>query len=121
MPTIKLDAPASKDQIRDVLRRRCPDLDLMNLGPMITASESRWIAAAINPQRNNVYVMPMVRSMPMFLLFFLMALSGIGIVIYAVTAAPRQKQVAERVTAVLERELRTLVRNDAQLDAVHGQ
>jgi hypothetical protein len=57
----------------------------------------------------------------MFLLFFLMALSGIGIVIYAVTAAPRQKQVAERVTAVLDRELRTLVGDQADLDAVHGQ
>lgn len=105
MPTIKLPAPVTKDEIRDVLRRSCPDLDLMNLGPMVTASKSPWVAAAINPQRSNVYVTPMVRSMPMFLVFFLMALTGIGIVIYAVTAVPKQKKVTDRVTAVLEREL----------------
>ena len=46
-----------------------------------------------------------VASMKMFLLFVLIALTGIGIVLHAVLAAPKQLKVAKRVSAALEQEL----------------
>lgn len=106
MATIKLPAPVSLDQVRAALTRACPDLDQQRFGPGVTASQSRWVAAWVMTQRKQVSVAPMVRSMPMFLLFFLIALTGVGLLIYAVTVLPRQQAVVKRVTAALERELR---------------
>lgn len=107
MATIKLPAPATLDQIRAALTRACPDLDQQRMGPGVTASQSRWVAAWVMTQRQQLQITPMVRSMPMMLLFLLVALTGVGLLIYAVAVLPKQQAVVKRVTAALERELST--------------
>ncbi len=105
MPNIKISNPVSKDQLREIVRVGCPDLDLSSLGPSFTASSSRWAAAAVNVQGKTVTVMPMVRDMVTMLLLLVIALTGIGIVIYAVAVIPKQKTIVDRVSALVEREL----------------
>lgn len=105
MAKITLPAPVTLDQIRAALTRTCPDLDQQRMGPGVTASQSRWVAAWVMTQKKQIQITPMVRSMPMMLLFFLMALTGLGIIIYAVAVVPKQQAVVKRVHAALEREL----------------
>lgn len=105
MASIKLQKPVSKDETRAILARRCPDLDLGTLGPTITASSSPWVAAMISVDKRTISVAPMVANMKMLLLFVLIAFTGIGIVLYAVLAVPKQLQVARRVEAALAQEL----------------
>ncbi len=107
MAKLTLPAPHSLDHLRAALERTCPDLDQHRFGPGVTASQSRWVAAWVMTQRKQVQVVPMVRSMPMFLLFFLMALTGLGLLIYAVAVVPKQQALVKRVHAALERELAT--------------
>ncbi len=76
------------------------------MGPGLTASQSRWVAAWVMTQRKQVQVLPMVRSMPMMLAFLALALTGVGLAIYAIAVLPKQRAVAARVAAALERELR---------------
>ena len=106
MATIKLTTPTSLTDLRAAVARTCPDLDLQRMGPGLTASQSRWAAAWVLTQRKQVQVLPMVRSMPMLLLLLLVALTGIGLVVYAVAVIPKQQALVKRVTAALERELR---------------
>jgi len=105
MTNIKVPEPVSKEQIRTLLQTSCPDLDLGSVGPMLTASSSRWVAAAINTQGKTVTVMPLVRDMLTLLAMLLIMLTGVGLVIYAVAVMPKQKALADRVRAVLAREL----------------
>ncbi|MCH9686744.1 MAG: hypothetical protein K0V04_35250 [Deltaproteobacteria bacterium] len=105
MPNIKVTTPLTKDQIREIVRVGCPDLDLSSLGPGLTASRTRWVAAAINTQGKTVTVMPMVRDMTTLLLLLLVMITGIGLLIYAVVVIPKQKELVTRVTALLKREL----------------
>ncbi|MEM7156596.1 MAG: hypothetical protein AAF799_27360 [Myxococcota bacterium] len=105
MANIKVAEPVSKDQIRSLLQARCPDLDLGSVGPMITASSSRWVAAAVNSQGKTVTVMPLVRDMPAMLGMLLIMLTGLGLVIFAVTVMPKQRALAERVEGILSAEL----------------
>lgn len=103
---IVLPAPVSRDRVRDVLRARCPDLDLGTIGVGISAASSRWVAAVVFVNGKRVSVIPMVHGVGMFFVFLLLALTGLGIVIYAVTAVPRQLALTKRVRAVLAQELR---------------
>jgi len=64
-------------------------------------------ASAVWVSKKTIGVTPSVRSLPMFLLQTLMALTGVGVVIFAVTALPRQRALAQRVQAVLRAELAT--------------
>lgn len=105
MANIKVAEPVSKDQIRSLLQARCPDLDLGSVGPMITASSSRWVAAAVNSQGKTVTVMPLVRDMPAMLGMLLIMLTGLGLVIFAVTVMPKQRALADRVEGILSAEL----------------
>lgn len=107
---IKLPSPMTRDQLRELLRAGCPDLDLHDFGPGLTASSSRWAGAAVIAQGQRLSVMPMVRDLGTLALTLLMALTGVGLLIYAVVAIPRQKQVAARVEALLRRELAGAVR-----------
>jgi hypothetical protein len=106
MATITLSAHVTLDQLRAALTRACPDLDQQRMGPGVTASQSRWVAAWVMTQRKQVQVTPMVRSMPMMLAFLALALTGVGLAIYAIAVLPKQRAVAARVAAALERELR---------------
>lgn len=106
MATITLSAHVPLPELRATLARTCPDLDLQRMGPGLTASQSRWVAAWVMTQRKQVQVLPMVRSMPMMLAFFALALTGVGLAIYAIAVLPKQRAVAARVAAALERELR---------------
>ena len=106
MATLKLSRHVPLADLRATLARTCPDLDLQRMGPGLTASQSRWVAAWVMTQRNQVQVVPMVRSLPMMLAFLLIALTGLGLVIYAVAVVPKQQAVVKRVTAALDRELR---------------
>ena len=105
MAKLDLPAPVSLDQLRAAVARTCPDLDLQRMGPGLSASQSRWVAAWVMTQRKQVQITPMVRSMPMMLLMLLVALTGIGLLIYAVAVVPKQQAVVKRVHAALEREL----------------
>ena len=107
MAKLTLPSPVSLDRLRAALARTCPDLDQHRLGPGVTASSSRWVGAWVMTQRKHVQVVPMVRSMPMLLLFLLMAVTGLGFVIYAVAVLPKQQALVKRVAAALERELLT--------------
>jgi hypothetical protein len=104
MPNIKVAETVSQDEIRSLLRARCPDLDLASVGPMLTASSSRWVAAAVNRQGKTVSVMPLVRDVPAMLGMLCIMLTGVGLVIFAVTVMPKQRALAERVHGVLSAE-----------------
>ena len=106
MATITLSAHVPLPELRATLARTCPDLDLQRMGPGLTASQSRWVAAWVLTQRKQVQVLPMVRSLPMMLAFFAIALTGVGLAIYAIAVVPKQRAVAAPVAAALERELR---------------
>lgn len=106
MPNLKLSQPVSRDRVRDVLATRCPDLELKKLGPGLTASTSPWRAAMIQVNGKTVSVFPSVASAAMFPLMLLIMLTGIGLVIYAVTVIPKQQAIVKRVHAALEQELR---------------
>lgn len=105
MPPIKLSSPVAKDRVVQLVRTHLPDLDLGSLGAGVTVASSRWVAAAIWVNKKAVNVMPSMRSPQMFALFVLMALTGIGLAIYAVAILPKQKALADRVEGVLRREL----------------
>jgi len=105
MSNIKVAETVSKDQLRTLLQARCPDLDLGSVGPMLTASSSRWVAAAVNSQGKTVSVMPLVRDVPAMLGMMLIMLTGVGLVIFAVTVMPKQRALAQRVHGVLSAEL----------------
>ena len=105
MPNVKVAETVSKDQLRTLLQARCPDLDLGSVGPMLTGSSSRWVAAAVNSQGKTVSVMPLVRDVPAMLGMLLIMFTGIGLVIYAITVIPKQRALAERVHGVLSAEL----------------
>lgn len=107
MATLELTAPVPLADLRATLARTCPDLALQGMGPGVTASRSPWVAAWVMTQRKQVQVVPMVRSIPMMLLFLLVALTGVGLLVYAVAVLPRQRQVVDQVVAALERELRS--------------
>jgi hypothetical protein len=106
MATLKLSRHVPLPELRTTLARTCPDLDLQSAGPGLTASQSRWVAAWVLTQRNQVQVVPMVRSLPMMLALLAIMLTGLGLLIYAVAVVPKQQAVVKRVTAALERELR---------------
>lgn len=105
MAKIDLPAPVTLDQLRAALGRACPDLDQQRMGPGVTASSSRWVAAWVMTQRKQVQITPMVRSMPMMLLLLLVCLTGLGLLLYAVAVIPKQQAVVKRVHAALAREL----------------
>ena len=105
MPNIKLQAPVSKDQVREIIGRRCPDLDIGSMGAGLTAYSSPWVAAMIGVNKKTLSFAPMVASMKMFLLFFLIAVTGIGLVIYAVSVIPKQQALVKRVHAVIAEEV----------------
>ena len=105
MPNIKLAQPVSKDEVRAIIRDRCPDLQLASLGPAITAGTSAWVAAWITVNRKTLSVAPSVANMKMFLLFMLIALTGVGIILFAVLVMPRQMEMSRRVTAALRAAL----------------
>lgn len=105
MATIKLPAAVTLDQIRAALTRACPDLDQHRMGPGVTASSSRWVAAWVMTQRKQIQITPMVRSGPMLLLQLLIFATGIGLLVYAVAVIPKQQAVVKRVHAALAREL----------------
>ncbi len=105
MPKITLPAPVSRDQLRAALTRTCPDLEQNRMGPGVSASTSRWVAAWVMPQKKQIHINPGIRSVPMMLLFLLMALTGIGIVIWAIAVVPKQQALIKRIHAALERDL----------------
>jgi hypothetical protein len=105
MAKIDLPAAVTLDQLRAALTRACPDLDQQRLGPGLTASSSRWVAAWVMTQRKQIQITPMVRSMPMMLLLLLICATGLGLLIYAVAVIPKQQAVVKRVHAALAREL----------------
>lgn len=106
MPTnIKLPAPVSKDHVRDIVIQACPDLEVGTLGPALIAARSPWVAAAIMVQGKTVSVGPAVRDAKMMLLMLLILLSGVGLILYAILAIPKQQEVAKRVYSLLSREL----------------
>ncbi len=105
MAKITLPAPVTLDHLRAAVARSCPDLDLQRMGPGLTASQSRWVAAWIMTQGKQVQIAPMVRSMGTMLLLLLVALTGVGLIIYAVAVVPKQQAVVKRVHAALTREL----------------
>jgi hypothetical protein len=105
MPNIKIARPVSKDEVRAVIQSHCPDLRLARLGPAITAGTSPWVAAWITVNKKSVSVAPSVANMKMFLLFALIALTGVGIILYAVLAVPGQMETTRRVTAALKANL----------------
>ncbi len=102
---IKLHSPASIDAIREIVRQGCPDLEVGRLGPALVASRSAWVAAAISVQGKTISVMPMVRDAKMMLLMLLVLVSGVGLLLYAIMAIPKQQEVTKRVHALLSREL----------------
>ena len=75
------------------------------MGPGVTASSSRWVAAWVMTQRKQIQITPMVRSMPMMLLLLLICATGLGLLVYAVAVIPKQQAVVKRVHAALAREL----------------
>lgn len=105
MAKIDLPAAVTLDQLRAALTRACPDLDQQRMGPGLTASSSRWVAAWVMTQRKQIQIMPMVRSMPMMLLLLLVCATGLGLLVYAVAVIPKQQAVVKRVHAALAREL----------------
>lgn len=105
MAKIDLPAAVTLDQLRAALTRACPDLDQQRMGPGLTASSSRWVAAWVMTQRKQIQITPMVRSMPMMLLLLLLCATGVGLLIYAVAVIPKQQAVVKRVHAALAREL----------------
>lgn len=105
MPSIKTPQPVPVDRIQEIVQAGCPDLDFGRLGVTLTASRSRWVAAAIGTRGNAVTVNPMVRDMPTMLLLLLMSLTGIGLMLYVLLAFPKQKALVARVTSLLQREL----------------
>jgi hypothetical protein len=105
MAKIDLPAAVTLDQLRAALTRACPDLDQQRMGPGVTASSSRWVAAWVMTQRKQIQITPMVRSMPMMLLLLLICATGLGLLVYAVAVIPKQQAVVKRVHAALAREL----------------
>lgn len=105
MAKIDLPAAVTLDQLRAALTRACPDLDQQRMGPGVTASSSRWVAAWVMTQRKQIQITPMVRSGPMLLLQLLIFATGIGLLVYAVAVIPKQQAVVKRVHAALAREL----------------
>mgnify|MGYP001273956234 FL=1 len=105
MAKIDLPAAVTLDQLRAALTRACPDLDQQRMGPGLTASSSRWVAAWVMTQRKQIQITPMVRSMPMMLLLLLICATGLGLLVYAVAVIPKQQAVVKRVHAALAREL----------------
>lgn len=105
MPPIKLSSPVAKDRVVALVRTHLPDLDLGSLGAGVTVSSSRWVGSSIWINKKSVSVIPSMRSIPMFLLFALMAATGIGLAIFAIAILPKQRALAARVEGVLRREL----------------
>lgn len=105
MSAIKLSAPVTKDHVVSLVRTHCPDLDLGRLGAGVSVATSRWVGASIWINKKSVTVAPSPPSIPMFLVFLLMALTGLGLVVYAVGVLPKQRALAARVEGVLRREL----------------
>jgi|GEM_PF-3307951 len=105
MPNIRVSSPVSEARVHDIVAQGCPDLDLGRLGPMITASRSAWVAAAIGTRGRTVTVNPWVRDPLTTGLALLLLLTGIGLPIYAVFVLSKQRAVVDRVTAVLQRAL----------------
>jgi hypothetical protein len=106
MPNIKLATAVSRDKVRDILATRCPDLEVNRLGPGLTASRTKWVAAMVQVNGRTISVIPSVASVPMFLVMLLIMLTGLGLVIYAVAVIPKQQEIVRRVTAALQQELK---------------
>lgn len=106
MANITLQEPLSQDELAALLRRRCPDLDLGSFGPAVLVSSSAWVAVGVNIHAKTISLVPMVSGGKMLLVLLLVALTGIGAVLYAVLAVPKQQALVKRVRELLERELR---------------
>lgn len=107
MSNIKISEPVSRNQIRDILSRRCPDLELGSLGPMLTASVNGWGGASVAVNKKVVSVGPAPRTGGVFALTMFICLTGVGLIIFAVTVLPKWLDTARRVKAVLAEELPT--------------
>lgn len=105
MSAIKLSSPVAKDHVVALLRAHCPDLDVGRLGAGVSAASSRWVGASIWINKKAITVIPSMPSIPMLLVFLLIVLTGLGLVVFAVAILPRQRALAERVEAMLRREL----------------
>jgi hypothetical protein len=101
MANIKLAQPLTKDEVRAVIRQRCPDLDLGTMGGMLTAYTSSHVAALIAVNKKVLSVMPGVSSLRHFLVLVLICGTGIGLVPYAAFVVAKQVKLAKRVGATL--------------------
>lgn len=105
MSNIKLAQPLTKDEVRAIIRQRCPDLDLGTLGPMLTAYASAHVAAMIGVNKKVLSVAPGVSSGRHFAVFALIAITGIGLILYAAFVVSKQVKLARRVEAALRQHV----------------
>jgi hypothetical protein len=117
MSNIKLAQPLTKDEVRAIIRQRCPDLDLGTMGAMLTAYQSAHVAAIIAVNKKVLSVMPGVSSLRHFLVMFLICITGIGLIPYAAFIVSKQMKVYKRVKAALQEHVQELEAGSAQAAA----
>ena len=108
MATIKIQkGSVTKEQVREIIQRNCPDLRVKPFGVHTAVAETKWVGCTVAVLKGSVRTNPSIPSMKVMLFGALIALLGliIPIVIYGTKVLPRQKAVDQRVAEVLRREL----------------
>ena len=112
---LQLTQDIDQAKLREIIAQGCPDLDFNTLGAALIASRSAWVAAAVVVNRRTLSVMPFVRDGKMALAMLLIMFTGIGLILYAVVIMPKQRALADRIHALLERELSESTRPGREL------
>ena len=106
MGALKLAEKLDKKRVQDHLQSNLPDtLTIKNFpGPVaFTIGESAFVAALVTVNGKRINTMPWAHGFGMSWVMILIMLSGIGLIIYAVVAIPKQKKIVEQVETELEK------------------
>ena len=103
MANITYSTKQTKAALEAHLRQSLPELEVKNgPGAMLSVGQSPWIGCMVAVNGKTVTTMPMVHGAGMLPVFLLLALTGIGLVLYAALALPKQLKITQLVNTIIE-------------------